>query len=576
MYTEIQGKRKLLLLSCIFFSLLLHALAISFLQKHSLWFYSERKSASLSKIAPKIGKKIDFPLKTSWKKKSSLSSSELPAKEQDREILFSMELLKIPENTFSPRLSNLQERFNSKNLCITEIAPSFSHFQPKPELHTEILKSISHPLTPIPLKPLKKETLLFSQEITKEILLPKISLPVQERKETEAKLLSLYLPQEKEKLLCQEEEPFSPPIAEEKAGETFLGNIPTLQELDTASLGECFDTELVFLPHSSEEGFIFALTLIPKPDVPFQQLRQHVYFLIDKANAIQKNRLKTTLNAVQKAISLLEDKDLFNLIAYDGKFERMSGENVPPSREHKASAKEFIHKLQLGNFFSTADPYKPLQALLYENLPHEDLATIVLITNGEGISNQNKQSFFIHQWTNQNAGRFSLFSLAMQGDKNIALLDLMSSLNKGKLYTTPTFQGIKRRLLKLVKSLRFPIAKDIACSVITRNSTSQVKLYPSFQQMPALFKDQPFVLMGTTKNLDDFILFMQGKQKEGWLNIKKTISFAHAKEADPSLAVQWAVVKSQYLFEKYMREGDPQYLIQAHALLEKHHLPAAL
>jgi hypothetical protein len=570
---EPKTKRKVTLLTCIFFSLVLHTLAITVLQKHSLWFYSERKaSSSLVKTTQSSVKKYELSLKSGpTKKRSSPEFLPSPSMEAGKEICFPMKQLEVEEPLFAlqKKLSAFRENDPTHHF-VEEMIPTLSSYQTLPDLHPELLDNISYPFT------------FTAKDSVQEKL---TSLIAENEKETNLQSFYLSMPQEEEpastfasaaneeNLLHKEES--SPLFSEEDPNVSSLGKIPTLGELGTASLGDKFDVELVYYPQKNAEGYIFTLTLIPRQDFDFPKLNHNFYFLIDKANAIQKNRLKTSINAINRAIGLLGENDKFNVIAYDTKWERMALENLPTNRDSKTQAKKFLTGIQLGSFFASADPYKPLQTLLYENIPADELATVILITNGEGISNQNKQSYFIHQWTNQNSGRFSLYSLAMSEDKNIAILDLMSSLNKGKLYTTPTFQGIKRRLLKMVKSLRFPIAKDLACSVISRNPDTQIHLYPSYQQMPSLFADQPFVIMGVTKNLDDFILFMQGKQKDGWLNIKKNISFANAKEGNSSLELQWDIVKSQNLFERYLREGNPQLLIDAHSLLEKHHLPIA-
>ncbi|HSW72880.1 MAG TPA: hypothetical protein VLG44_05700 [Chlamydiales bacterium] len=567
-------RQKKTLLISILFSLFTHAFAIYLLQSHSLWFYSERKgfAQTLSKSAP-IVQKVDLTFKNpapSLKSLSCLAKNEPdPEIEPSKEYLFSQSLSHLDEISISVEKKEFQfpEIDYSKKLLLEENPPSLAALTSLPQLHAELLKQLEVPLLPVPPPKETFHQTAAAQEKVENFILASPLLAIQEEKEEVA---DFSVPEGMVTIL---EKASAVPLAanEIKTSDDLL-KMPSLRELGTSSIGEMFDTELTFLPH--KEGYLFALTIIPKPESQFPKIKQNVYFLIDKSNAIQKNRLKITTNAVTKALNFLDEDDNFNIFAFDNKFERLEANNIPANKSNKLRAKGFLQGLQLGSFFSSADPYRPLNALLFDKVPDNELATVIMITNGDGLSNQSKQSFFLHQWTAQNQGKFSLYTLAMSEDKNLNLLDLISALNKGKLYSTPTFQGIKRRVLKMAKSLHYPIAKDVACFPISRNPGNKIEIFPSFQQLPTLYADQPFVLMGTTKEITDFILFIQAKQKNGWVNIKKTISFLNAKPAEPGLETQWAIMKSQFLYEQYLREKNPTLLKDAHRLLEEHGLPA--
>lgn len=560
------------LLVSILFSLFAHAFAIYLLQSHSLWFYSERKvlTQSLSKAAPSITK-VDLPIKssTTLTSKRQKLDEKLPQTEACKEYLFSHARVPLDEPSISMEKKELEfpDIDYSKKILTQEKAPALTALTSIAQIHADLLKQLEVPILPI--DPPKEDHLpAATRENVERFILHSPLLTIQEEKREP---LALSVP-EGVKTILEKATPVPLPVNEINPTNDDLQKMPSLRELGTASLGEMFDTELTFLPH--KEGYLFALTIIPKPESQFPKIKQNVYFLIDKSNAIQKNRLKITTNAVTKALNFLDEDDNFNIFAFDNKFERLETHNIPATKSNKLRAKNFLQGLQLGSFFSSADPYRPLNALLFDKVPDNELATVIMITNGDGLSNQSKQSFFLHQWTAQNQGKFSLYTLAMSDDKNINLLDLISALNKGRLYSTPTFQGIKRRALKMVKSLHYPIAKDVACFPISRNPGNKIEIFPSFQQLPTLYADQPFVLMGTTKEITDFILFIQAKQKNGWVNIKKTISFLNAKPAEPGLETQWAIMKSQFLYEQYLREKNPSLLKDAHRLLEEHGLPA--
>src|SRR5690606_37947021 len=102
------------------------------------------------------------------------------------------------------------------------------------------------------------------------------------------------------------------------------------------------------------KGYVFALTLIPKPDLNLPKIRQHYTFLIDRSNSIQRERLLATKNAVHKALEELEPDDTFNIIVFDTKIEKLSPVPLPYSAESLAHAEAFLEKINLGSFFSPA------------------------------------------------------------------------------------------------------------------------------------------------------------------------------------------------------------------------------
>ncbi len=342
--------------------------------------------------------------------------------------------------------------------------------------------------------------------------------------------------------------------------------LPSLKELNTLSCADLFDTEVLFFPDTN--GYVFVVTLIPKLNEELSPIPQNFFFLLDTSNTIQNDRLKASAKGIYKALSFLEEKDFFNVIHYDNKMQRMALNSVPCNKNERLFAKEFLDSVKLGSIFSSADPFKPLNTLLFEKLSEEKVSHIFLITSGEGVSNQNKTPFFIHDWTSKNQRKFCLHILALQSDQNLPLLDAFANLNRGKLYLASNKNGLKRKLRKMVKSVQSPIAKDLAIQAIPSPDQRVIELHPSNQTLPILFEEEPFVIWGKVETLEDFTLFIQGKNKNAWLNLKKRISLKEAKEAPEDLKNKWAIQKAYSLYANYFKTEDPSYLIKANQLLK--------
>ena len=296
------------------------------------------------------------------------------------------------------------------------------------------------------------------------------------------------------------------------------------------------------------------------------KIKQHYTFLIDRANSIQRERLLATKSAVLSALNELDSDDTFNIIVFDSKLEKAFAQNLPPDSVSLAQARSFLDKIQLGSFFAPADLYNPLFLTLPYPAKENEIYTAILLTDGEALSKKNSIRSILYTWTMQNSGKICLYTLGMSGDPNLANLDAASALNRGRLAYSPTKRGIKRKLLKTMRNIHSPIAKNLSAKAIS-TSGAAIELFPKGAQIPHLYLDQPIVILGSCESLDDFILFVQGRCKDSWFNIKKRVSFINAKKGGSSLRKEWALQQAYSCYENYIRDDNPEHLAKARELL---------
>lgn len=353
-----------------------------------------------------------------------------------------------------------------------------------------------------------------------------------------------------------------------------LPQLPTLADLETVNLSDCFESEIVFLPRE-EGGHLFAITLLPRPDLDLPRLRQNVCFLIDRSNSIQRDRLIATKNAVEKAIGELDADDTFNILIFDSKVEKLFPTLTPATTDALVQAEIFLDKISLGSFFTPPDIYKPLLLALPAEVQDDELYTTILLSDGENLSKKSFQRTILNDWTLRNNGRSALYAIGMSSDQHLATLDAACAFNKGRLSSSTTNRGLKRKLLKLIKNIHTPVAKDIAAKAISRGPAGHIEIYPKSSRAPNLYLGQPYVILGTTDTLDDFILFVQGRLKDRWINLKKTVSFLHARRGGHTLKAEWALQQAYREYEQYVLDDNPRHLEVAQTLLKPFDLQAA-
>jgi hypothetical protein len=532
-------RRNKILEVCVVLSILVHTGFFAFIQKHCFWFLEKQKEDLW--LVEKMSQ--DQILEEAFE--SRIEEAGVAVKPQVEKIQplahKTLHLVTPPEPLFfttslDQLVSVVPVEFSLPTIERTDLFANLPKdlIQPVSQPQIAMLKPISQPLQPtLPPTPTPKETPFASHSA------PRLDPPV---------IAARAMPPT----------PLMP-----------LPNLPTLADLQTVNLSESFDTELTFLPKPDGDGYLFALTLIPHPDLNLPKMKQNILFLVDRSNSIQHGRLSTTKHAIRKAIEELDEDDRFNIVAFDAKVDKAAPSFLKATGENKAKAEKFLEGIQLGNLFIHSDAYKPLLHAIPPVVADDELYTAILLTDGENLAKKPAQRALFRDWTLQNQGRVGLYAIGVAGDHNQASLDVACAFNQGKYFSATTSKGLKRKILKLAKNTRHPIAKGLSFKPILNRGNVQV-----LHLTPTLYLDQPYVLLGSVDSLEDCIVFVQGRLKDRWFNIKKTISFANGKKGTNALLAEWALQQAYQKYQLYMQDENPKYLAEAQSLLEPYHIQA--
>ena len=427
---------------------------------------------------------------------------------------------------------------NKEMLLATEVKKSALHdVETKTSFVKPVLLSSITPLLN------KGEGILFLDEATQENQFQAIFKKIQ----AEGSVLSF--PKEAEKDLSQ-----------------VNAYVPTLNDLKTLSFGHNFDLELEYAP-SPEGGYIFALTLIPKESIDLPSFKQNFYFVIDRSNSIQNRRFASTRYAVAAALNSLPQKDRFNLFLFDSTLDFLFSHVQKSDKEAKSKAKRFLIGQKLGSFFAAPSYALPFNAIASRKRQAKEIDNVIFITDGEGLKRDKNQAV-LRDFTKYNQGRRPLYILALEGDENLTQLELYANLNKGKLISSFTPPGLKKQLIKLIKGLTEPQIQCLSVNCVTLDKENEIKVFP-FETGSYLYQNQPFVLIGTAKNLGSFELFLQGHSKDVWINLKKEVNLAEAKEGGIALEKLWNMRQAVSLYAGYLADKDIRKLKRSQKLLEQ-------
>lgn len=330
---------------------------------------------------------------------------------------------------------------------------------------------------------------------------------------------------------------------------------------------EDFDLQVEYAPKQLRPGYVFKITLIPREEASFNRIHQNYFFILDRSNSLPRTRYLLNKKAVSEALDLLNRQDHFNIFVFDRHIVRLAEEPLECSQANIDAAKQFLEKHGHGGYFAETELYTSLQKILPANPDENKVNTAILLSDGDTYLSPEKQRAAIGSWTLKNQGKVALYCAAAGARNNLAVLELLSTFNKGFLIYAADHRQIGDRLKQLIRTIQNPMGKEIVATAIPIDKQMNISLQPKQQRLADLYQNRPFVLYGSTNRLADFVLFLQGKCEGHTFDFKKRISFTAAKMGSPTIERGWAAIVAQEFYEKFLEDGNICHLEAAKQFL---------
>lgn len=331
---------------------------------------------------------------------------------------------------------------------------------------------------------------------------------------------------------------------------------------------EDFLLDVTCAPKKGGKGYVFKLSFLPREGVVFKRIKQNVFFLIDRSHSIDKVRYDLSRKAVEKSLLRLNSGDTFNILVFDDNVVRLSESNLFWTRENFLLAQKFLSEQEHGGFFASTDIYASLGKIIPDVVADNEVNTAILLSDGDTYLRRNQQRRTIGEWTRKNQGKVALFSVASGRRNNLALLELLSFFNKGKLVYASSYRHLDEAMLKLTDVISSPIGKDIVVTAIPSNDSMHVNVYPYSSRFPDLYEKEPYAVYGDVDCLEDFYVFLQGKYYDKWLDIKQKVSFKDAVREEGVIERDWAIHRAYDYYHLFLNDGNYSHLGRAKKILD--------
>lgn len=330
---------------------------------------------------------------------------------------------------------------------------------------------------------------------------------------------------------------------------------------------ESVPADVHYILDSESKRYIFSVTLRPDFDKAVKALPQHYYFIIDRSHSVEKQKMARYNRAVSRALASLNDGDTFNIFIFDKRVEKFSERSASVNSKTLQRAQDFLDSHQ-GKSHCRGESFTSLDRLLPSELNEDEMHSVILVSDGNTLVGDMKQNKMLAEWFKSNRGNVNFYTATSGKDNNLALLDLLSYETAGKLLYSETNAGFPRKLVRLVKDLHRPLAKEVTIDVIAKDANAKIALAGSGKApLPPMFADKPYTIIGTIDELCDFTLLIQGKSADRPLNIKQNVSLKDATSGGRSLIKAWASSQANICYERFLETGKSIHLKEAKTIV---------
>jgi len=346
----------------------------------------------------------------------------------------------------------------------------------------------------------------------------------------------------------------------------------TLPDLDYYGLSEIattveweeeIDADISVMPAAGDNKYVFSITFHPDFQVDAAVMRQNFYFVIDRSSSIEKHKFSRFKRAVQRSLAALREGDNFNIYIFDKNVSKLSERTLPVTPKTIQMAEDFLERQNSKTHFAATEVYSSLEKMLPSRYDPDELHSVILITDGNTLLSSSKQKKVISQWLEKYEGSVNFYAAAAGKGNNLVLLDLLSYTTAGNMLYSDTNAGFPRKLVRLIKELHSPIVKNISIDAQPFDSQARVALYPKTAHLPPMFAEKPYTIVGTIDELCDITLYIQGRNHDQWLNIRKNISFRDSVRNSRALEKLWATTQSRICYDHFLKNGKTTHLKEA-------------
>jgi len=272
----------------------------------------------------------------------------------------------------------------------------------------------------------------------------------------------------------------------------------------------------IFSQEVNQEHFMLAMLLPPSQSSQAEQLvstdalfARDITFIIDTSGSMQGQSIKQAKAGLSFALSTLNEKDSFNIIAFNSTFQQAFPSTVMVNATHINSAQRFIDNLRANG---GTEMYRPLQAAIEMPLAqaqsNEAIRQVVFLTDG-AVSGE--QALFKLIKTAPHLPR--LFTVGIGSAPNGYFMRKAAQFGQGSYTYIADVNHVAKKMSNLLNKISQPVLKNIKAQFNPLH-LGALEQYP--EKIPDLYYGEPLLIAFKTQQVLSSIELFGDLASNGW------------------------------------------------------------
>ena len=332
-------------------------------------------------------------------------------------------------------------------------------------------------------------------------------------------------------------------------------------------------TLLTHRADEKEDGY-FMLNISPKYEVKKTDIIEKDFiFVLDHSGSMAGQKVKQAKEALRYCVQNLNDGDRFNLILFNTDItsladrlnkreEWFGGERSSHStalshqlidvKDGREKAFAFIEGIEGRALTNINDA---LLTALKEKPDPDRPRIIAFLTDGCPTAGVTNEAQILKNVAQANANQSRIFVFGVGYDVNIRLLDKMAIDNGGTRNYVEPHEDIEAAVSSLCRKMNEPVLVDVRLNfgeIITK------ELSPI--NLPDMFRDEQFTLLGRYESHGDTVLKLRGNVGSARQEFSKNVHFSELETDHDFLPILWAQRRIAELVDEAALNGRSREL----------------
>jgi Ca-activated chloride channel family protein len=291
----------------------------------------------------------------------------------------------------------------------------------------------------------------------------------------------------------------------------------------------------LFTATRDKEEYFFLMAVPPVNEEYIRAVNKEIIFVLDISGSMSGTSIEQARSGLINALSLLDRRDRFNIIAFNDRYEVFAPFSVEASTANIMNGINYVTGLNAGGGTEAQPALKHAMTMARRT---DELPMIIFVTDGS-VGNEDQLISLV----NNNIGESRLFTVGIGSAPNGFLLEKVSHYGRGTFTSISDSDEVQTKIDGLFSKIESPVLMDLRLNI-----SEGAEIYPF--PIPDLFAGQPLTVFGKTGNLnsDDMILAGRTGAGEFIVDLPFNIDTATDEPAIPSL---WARSKISGLMDEY-------------------------